>query len=74
MVKRGWYFWKMIVSPVPDTDEEINSCMLGENPSTWRKCGDINGEARPKVEVLTTYVLDLDQLASLAIQPYTSDM
>ena len=51
----------MIESPAPDTDLEIDSLdVLGENPSAWRKCGEINGETRPKVDVWITYVLDLD--------------
>ena len=52
MVKRGRYFWKMIESPAPDTDLEIDSLdVLGENPAAWWKCGEINGETRPKVDV-----------------------
>ena len=51
----------MIESLAPDTYLEIDSLdVLGENPSAWRKCGEINGETRPKVDVWTAYVLDLD--------------
>ena len=60
MVKRGRYFWKMIESPAPDTDLEIDSLdVLGENPSACRKCGESNEVTRPKVNVWTSYVLDL---------------
>ena len=46
---------------MPDTDIEIDSLdVLGENPSAGRTFGEINGETRPKVDVLATYVLDLD--------------
>ena len=61
MVKRGRYFWKMIESPAPNTDLDMDSLGgLGENPSAWRQCGEINGETRLNVDVWTTYVLDLD--------------
>ena len=47
MVKRGRYFWKMIESPAPDTDLEIDSLdVLGENPSVGRSFGEINGETK----------------------------
>ena len=43
----------MIECPAPDTDLEIDSLdVLGENPSAWRKCGDTNGETRPKEVIL----------------------
>ena len=45
------FTWKGL-SPAPDTNLEIDSLdVLGENPSAWRKCGEINGETRPKVDV-----------------------
>ena len=61
MVKRGRHIWKMIESPAPDTDLEIDSLdVLGEIPSAWRKCGEKNGDTRPKIDVWTTYVLYFD--------------